>query len=74
MMKSLVDSFVLIVMCWVAIILTVFQGNVVLRVLPDSWMVAVFIVLFFTNAALLIWLWRKYGPTRDRSKVKSDEN
>lgn len=74
MLKTLIDSFVLIFMCWVAIILTVFEGNVILRFLPESWMVPLFIVLFFANAALLMWTWSRFGPTRVRKKVAPNED
>jgi protein-S-isoprenylcysteine O-methyltransferase Ste14 len=73
-MKTLVTSFVLFVACWVALILAVFVANIIMRILPNSWMVPVYIVLFFANGALLMWLWNRYGPTRERNETKTDDS
>lgn len=56
--KGGIDGLVGIVIVVLSLILAAFQANLLLRLLPDNWMVSIFLALFLFDTAVLIWLWK----------------
>lgn len=62
-MRILMDNLVLLVVCFVSLILPIFEMNLFRNMISEGWTLPIYAVLFFVNAIVLMWLWKRFGPT-----------